>query len=253
MATLLVGVNSSETLWQISAPIAQDTIYLKVGTEIVSVLSDFTGGTLLPTGATVPSKVRVKRPIGGTTAASHLQGATLTEYADASVFATVGPGGPVAAEDVTVNPEVLGTSDVQAALEASGVIEVVTRTLTSVEILALNTTPIELVAAVPGKIIWPVEAWAILSAGATPYIVTGDLLIYHDINIGVLSDGGLGLLGQADDFFIDLTLNVTPGTAWGEPLVSIEGLPLLLTSGGDDPTDGDGTLEVTVLYRMLDI
>lgn len=99
MATLLVGVNASETLWQISAPIAQDTIYLKVGTEIVSVLSDFTGGTLLPTGATVPSKVRVKRPIGGTTAASHLQGVTLTEYADASVFA-----GAAAGPDVYYSP-----------------------------------------------------------------------------------------------------------------------------------------------------
>lgn len=218
MATLLVGVNASETLWQISAPIAQDTIYLKVGSEIVAVLSDFTGGTLLPTGATVPSKVRVKRPIGGTTAASHLQGATLIEYADASVFG--------------------GVSEVKAARI----------TLNEAQITTLGDG-IEVVPSVVGKILLPISATVVTHPIGGGYgSAVGALRLAADNGVLPYLEwpdvaGPPALFSSASKFavFVPVTTDIldTPPTGLNLGLIISDTAP---------SSSGGGTMEVIVLY-----
>jgi hypothetical protein len=90
MATLAEAVDATEIDWIVSANITAD--YLTVEDETVAVLAHFSSGLDPQTRAAVASRIRVQRGVGGTTAASHADGTTLTPLIPPAA-ASVGGGG----------------------------------------------------------------------------------------------------------------------------------------------------------------
>lgn len=206
----------------------------------------------------------VGRGLQGTTKATHTAGTSIIGSADA--FATSSDatppspfppgGGSSTASDVTVDPAVLAATDVQAALEAlaasSSPLLEVTRTLTSAEILALNSTPVTLIAGVAGKVYIPTLATFRLHFLNTDYSSSGNISIGDPAGIGgLLSKGSSAVINRSFDWF-----SATAG-AFGAPLdtdadlTSFDGVGLQIFNDTADPIDGDGTLDVTVIYLSL--
>lgn len=131
----------------------------------------------------------------------------------------------------------------------SSVVQVVTRTITSAEILALNSTPVELVAAQVGKVLWPISAVFVFHPGATPYDVPADTLNVTTNNRGPGLRTADTLLTEVTERFV--FMGGGDGTSYVVSLSSVSGKSLIVDDGGGDPTTGDGTLTVTVLYHVL--
>lgn len=133
-----------------------------------------------------------------------------------------------------------------------------TKTLTSADILALGTTPIELVAGVPGKIIWPISFVAKYLAGATPYTDHGAniYMTWNDPSgpgaaIGTpLSMLGAGFWDQATDQVQGQGYtSINAGTSG--PLAEVEGQDFYIgLASNAPPTNGDGTLFIAMPYYL---
>ena len=76
MATLAEAVDAAETDWLVSEDITAD--FLTVESETVSVLAHFPAQYQMTDGSVSPARIRVARGAGGTTAASHSDGTTIT-------------------------------------------------------------------------------------------------------------------------------------------------------------------------------
>ena len=131
----------------------------------------------------------------------------------------------------------------------------VTRILTSADILQLNSVPFELVAGITGKVLWVVGAFFAYHFVTTPYTIDDLLLINPASWIVVATNAGTGagfLARTSDGIAAMVQYGTGVGYDGGVSTSSYSGLPLTLKSGSFDPTDGDGTLDVTVLYRIMD-
>lgn len=116
--------------------------------------------------------------------------------------------------------------------------------ITSAEILAMNTTPKELVAAVPGSVIEFLSAVVILDHGGTDYTTNGDLSVETGTTGTTLSDTIAGadlLLASADAVRVVQALSADAQLDPGESIV--------LAVGTGDPAAGNGVLRVKVAYR----
>jgi hypothetical protein len=164
----------------------------------------------------------------------------------------------IASGHQTVGP--LLTADelaaVQGAASPSGAnpfttgIKTVTRTLTSAEIKALYTTPITLVAGVADTVYAFVGAWAVFRAGATAYSTNGGNL---RIGSSISYDSGLAsssFIDQAVDQFLFWSPITNPSAL---NLSAAAGDPLSVNLDTANPTLGDGTIDLTVLYYVLDV
>lgn len=150
---------------------------------------------------------------------------------------------PIAQSDVT------GLED---ALAAAGAIKAVVRELTSAEILDLFDTPITLVAGVAGKIYCPLSAAVAYNFGTTEYAFAGAGL-FIGIPGGVLEaltlDVSVILVASVDRFgYLG-----APAQQLGEETANLAGQPMKCWLDTADPTLGDGTLQLTVLYREITV
>lgn len=131
----------------------------------------------------------------------------------------------------------------------SGAVQQKAVSLTSAQIKALFSSPVTLVEAPgAGKAIQVLGVFANYTAGGTPYTDgDGEVVAWGDANTAV-----------AENFW-DLTSADSNG---GQPRLDNEGslvttlfenVPLVLACATTDPTDGDGTAKVSVLYAVADV
>ena len=144
-------------------------------------------------------------------------------------------------------PQVTSPSSVQA-------------TVSSAEILALFTTPKEIVAAPgTGKLLLPFACSTELLFGTTPYTkgpgAIGSLAIIYsgspeDSSADLMVDDGIagGIFTQSAD-----TVGRMSGNAGSNVRADAENKGLSLYTDTDDPTLGDGTLVVTVIYHIIEL
>lgn len=138
------------------------------------------------------------------------------------------------------------------AVNSVNTVQTKTMTISSAEILAMNTTPIEIVPAIPNGVIEPLSFFWKLNFNTTAYDITG----ISEINL--LYDPS----SAAVKFFQSTSAAClgSPTTATyvfpKYPYTAAEKLtvnkPLCLTADAD-PTLGDSTVTVEVLYRVATI
>lgn len=137
------------------------------------------------------------------------------------------------------------TSELVDDLAATG-LKSVTRTLTSAEILALSSSPVEILPAIPNTNYWIVGAYGVYHKLTTDYTASGFTITLAQgaSEFGWINDSSLIQNGSYGRQF------VATGPAVG---TTTPGDPVTLTIDTSDPTDGDGTLDVTVLYREVTV
>lgn len=123
--------------------------------------------------------------------------------------------------------------------------------ITAAELKDLVANPVELVPAPGvGKCIWPISAFIQYSFGTTPYgptslaqihVLVGDFAIYN-------LEGLNNVLNKTDDGIFTLAFEADADVS------VFANLPLLFKNiSGDNLTDGNGTLTVTVLYKTINL
>jgi hypothetical protein len=76
VTTLAAEVDAVDKLWTIDT--MPDAPFLEAGDELVEISARFPEHIYAPTQETIPAKIRVRRAMAGTSAATHAQGITLT-------------------------------------------------------------------------------------------------------------------------------------------------------------------------------
>lgn len=127
-----------------------------------------------------------------------------------------------------------------------------TVTLTAAQIIALGTTPIQIVAGVTGSYLSLVQVILEYLAGSTPFTTTsGGLIIGNGTNPGGVGNNYVnsasGFLDQTASTVIDSTGSMAGNTP--NPSSQLTGLNINI-SGNDgwNVTAGNGTLKVTIYY-----
>lgn len=127
-------------------------------------------------------------------------------------------------------------------------------TLTSSEILNLSTTPVEVVAA-PGNGFYVVPIFILLRsrAGSNPYLnILADLtLLMNNVSILVASMSG-NILGTSYD---SVAFYTPPSSTSALEVSDLDNQPILIknTSPLLPFLGGDGTLEVQILYEVINV
>lgn len=120
--------------------------------------------------------------------------------------------------------------------------------LTSAEILALYTTPKELVEAPgAGKVIEFMSACLFLDHGGTDYAAGGDLVIQTitgNVAVSDVSPAAEFMNLSADAYEIIQALSDSTSVAVNDGLE--------LTNGSANHTTGNGTVKVSIMYRIHD-
>ena len=151
--------------------------------------------------------------------------------------------------DTITNEIVLFDSNGIIASGSSGGTDVISTklSLTSVEVLALNTTPIEIVAAPGvGKVILPFSSMLRVIFNTTPYS-NGPVLILK--NTGAddpIVSFGLGLEANNNRIIIGL-----PSGGSSTDSQIIENTALIATAFGGNPTLGDSPVDVYLTYVII--
>ena len=124
-------------------------------------------------------------------------------------------------------------------------VNIASRSITSVQVLDLNSTPLEIVSNAPtGWLHIPIRGLVEFDGGSADYAANTDLTIISTTSLGKL------LLGSIADRTDPNALTVLSG-AGGLPSVSGDSLSVLVDSG--NPTTGDSDIRVTVWYYTLEL
>jgi hypothetical protein len=192
--------------------------------------------------ATQDSRIRLKR--------STVTGAVPTAAPSADHT-----DGTWSVNDIYIGELYLNDSDQRLFVRTSGgVLEIATGggelkraqvTLTTAQVLALNTTPIEVVAGITGKEIQVVNASMHLKYNTTAYATNTNMVLKASSAAAADIQARVGINETSDSLgSFDLTstnLNIVTGDA------------LVVSVDGGDPTAGDSDIVVDVLYRITDL
>lgn len=146
----------------------------------------------------------------------------------------------------------IGNARKKQALRASLPVYVAERVLTSAEILALHTTAIEIVPAVPGNIIVPILAYAFMdypASGGAAYAAIAD---GDDLQLRYTDVSGVVALTIETTGFLDQTTDqrrVAIG-APGAGIVPVTGAALVAALGGAITT-GNSPVSLRVYYYLI--
>lgn len=145
--------------------------------------------------------------------------------------------------------------EVQSNRDGKGNPQAVTFTLTSADLLSIGTTPFQVLPAPgPNKSFLPIASMAHYKFGSTAYTVGGGGA--GELDFAFTSDDTeplwvafplTGFVDQTKDMFGQGTANLT-----AMDTAHTVDLPLLATTGGTALTLGDGTIDVTLHYYILD-
>ena len=126
--------------------------------------------------------------------------------------------------------------------------------LSSADILALNTSPAEIVPAPgPNKVIEFIAASLFLNFGTVQYATNGTLVFIHGATAGSNWQSsavpGANFLYGAADAFLRLGGRINSSLDYSTMIANNQ---LSLAVGTGDPTAGDGTVSGVVTYRTVD-
>lgn len=183
---------------------------------------------------------------------------TLTPYAP--LLAGTTATGPVQQPAIGSAGDVLtsqgaGQPSVFAPLGGLGQIQYATLTLTAAQIRALNTTPIQMVAAPgSGKVLVPLYMYGLLTYGGTP--LTGAFpqssitLAYGGTNMAI-QFSAIGFVSATQDVYSWATQN-TLAVNGGYPKAGVQNQPLTFTNPGAAFTGGGtSTINVVLAYTTI--
>ena len=192
--------------------------------------------------ATQDSRIRIKR---STVAGAIPTVAPSSDHTD----------GTWGVNDVYIGELYLNDTDQRLFVRTTGgVVEIATGggemkqaqiTLTSAQVLALNSTPIVIVSGITGKEIQVINASFHLKYNTTAYATNVNMVLKAssaaaaDIQARASIDGTTDSLGSFD--LTSTKLNIVTGDA------------LMVSVDGGDPTAGDSDIVVDVLYRVTDL
>jgi len=192
--------------------------------------------------ATQDSRLRIKR---STVALAQPTAAPSTDHTD----------GTWSVNDVYIGELYLNDADQRLYIRTTnGILEIATGggelkraqvTLTTAQVLALNSTPIEVVAGITGKEIQVVNASMHLKYNTTAYATNTNMVLKAssaaaaDIQARVGINESSDSLGSFD--LLSTNLNIVTGDA------------LVVSVDGGNPTAGDSDIVVDVLYRITDL
>ena len=192
--------------------------------------------------ATQDSRIRLKR-------------STVTGAVPTAAPSTDHTDGTWSVNDIYIGELYLNDSDQRLFVRTSGgVLEIATGggelkraqvTLTTAQVLALNSTPIEVVAGITGKEIQVVNASMHLKYNTTAYATNTNMVLKAssaaaaDIQARVGINESSDSLGSFD--LLSTNLNIVTGDA------------LVVSVDGGNPTAGDSDIVVDVLYRITDL
>lgn len=121
-------------------------------------------------------------------------------------------------------------------------------TLSSAQILALNTTPIQLVPAVTGKLLVPQFLFQKYNHASTPYTTSGLFRIgLGSINFGFAAFGAV--ITSADNAQGLNNFSYSQSTSG----LTYQNLPIIIGATTANPTGGDGTLDLYLTYLEVTI
>lgn len=117
-----------------------------------------------------------------------------------------------------------------------------TITLTSAQILALNSTPVEVLPAATGFAYIVKQVLSTWNSGTTQYATNTDMILKVGSSGDTISTVDLSALPAADGIIeMDMPVGYTAD----------EGEALTLTEATGDPATGDISIDVTVIYEMV--
>ena len=191
--------------------------------------------------ATQDSRIRLKR---STVAGAQPTAAPSTDHTD----------GTWSVNDVYIGELYLNDADQRLFVRTTGgILEVSTGgeiqrsqvTLTTAQVLALNSTPITIVGAISGKEIQVVSASFHLKYNTTAYATNTTLALRSSSSTGSILQAEAAINGAADAIGAFGLNSGTNNIVTGDALVAT-----VLTG---NPTAGDSDIVVDVLYRVTDL
>ena len=125
----------------------------------------------------------------------------------------------------------------------------ISTTVTSAQILSCNSNPVTVLAGVSGHYIIPISATFKYTYGTSPYPASA-----NSFYIGLGSTAAAAKWSLAPDFegLTQTSVFLQNTTAIGSnPRLGAPGEGLLFYADIADPTGGDGTLTIDIMYRLL--
>ena len=138
-----------------------------------------------------------------------------------------------------------GTFGISEIATGSGELKQAQVTLTTAQVLALNSTPITIVAGITGKEIQVVSASAHLQYNTSTYATNVQLVLK------AASSGALVYQAQMEISQTTDTIGTFRNITQGNNIVTGDALQAFVLTG--NPTTGDSDIVVDVLYRITDL
>ena len=124
------------------------------------------------------------------------------------------------------------------------------KTVTSAEILSCNTNPVTIIPGIAGHFIVPISIWFRFNFVTTPYTATNRFFIDLGQNLSTTRwCVAPGLNGQATTQAFTNGQDVS-GTIPDNPKI-LPNNDILFLNATANPTVGDGTLDIDILYRIV--
>lgn len=170
-----------------------------------------------------------------------MAGATVNKAQGEQYGAPLAAGNPV----LYASQVFLDNGTVSYPITTSSALQRAKVTLTSAQILALNTTPITLVAAPgAGYYVSVSEVLAYLTFNTTAYTGT------NAANITYTNGSGAAATGTLASSFLDSSSSAAV-KAVGVAVTPVANAPIVISVGTANPAAGDSTITVDIAYRIV--
>jgi hypothetical protein len=158
----------------------------------------------------------------------------------------VTPTGDVTIDNTGVTA--IGANKVVSSMLAKNLIQTTTVTVTTGQILALNTTPITLVAAPgTGLVLLPIAVYATITYGAAAYSTNA-----AGFTVRYTNGSGASTAMTLTQAFLQSSANAIQHVAAGTTAITpVANAPLVIYADNANPTTGDSNLKLQIWYRVV--